>query len=649
MTETREMPRMYTRAAIQPETIDVEKRTVEVIFSTGAKVRRGFWEPYEEILSMDPKHVRMKRLNDGAPLLNAHRAFSNKDVIGVVESAKIENKTGYATVRFSQDEDADKIYRKVREKVLRSVSVGYDVHKYEDITEDKKNALQRFRAIDWEPLEISVVPIGADPDAQIRAENQDTHSVTIIARSSQMPDKNIDNSGAASPPVAPKKRELTKEELEKIEREAVEKHEKRRAEIQRACRAAKLPEEFERKVLDSKATVDEARQQILDEWVRIGETIPGQRGQVEIENDCAQKRMAGMADALLHRFDMERYPLPDKSAGREMRSMSLLEMCKRCLDWQGVDYRVLDSSQIATRALSTSDFPLVLENVLRKTLRTAYEETPQTFEPFTRRTQNPDFKQISRIQLGESPQLKKVVEGGEITTGSITEAAEKYALATYARNTILTRQAIINDDLSAFTRIPQGFGIQARHLESDLVWGVITDNENMADANALFSAAHSNLAAGGNVGAIADTTITAAYTAMMRQVGLDGLTKLRVMPKYLVVPVTLRAAARKFVAQNLIPAAHKMKPAKASDVNIYTDLGVIEEPRLDDNSTDAWYLFSDKTVYNDLIELANLSGQTGPMIETFRGPGVDGWKVQIVYDLAAKAIDWRPFYKNPGA
>ena len=77
---------------LMPDTAIAETRTIEVLWSTGAAVRRRDpWSGrvYEEILSLDPSHVDLSRLNGGAPLLNAHDAFDLEDVIGVVERAWI--------------------------------------------------------------------------------------------------------------------------------------------------------------------------------------------------------------------------------------------------------------------------------------------------------------------------------------------------------------------------------------------------------------------------------------------------------------------------------------------------------------------------------------------------------------------------------
>jgi HK97 family phage prohead protease len=155
-TETRDVGPLAMRAAVT--SIDEKRRTVEVMFSSGARVHRPSWYgsgTYEE-LSMDAGAVRMDRLKNGAPMLAQHqRGVDN--VIGVVESARLENGKGYATVRFAKAEDdprADQIFRKVVDKVITGVSIGYRVFKSEKV-EDGSTTIPVFRATDWEPYEIS--------------------------------------------------------------------------------------------------------------------------------------------------------------------------------------------------------------------------------------------------------------------------------------------------------------------------------------------------------------------------------------------------------------------------------------------------------------------------------------------------------------
>ena len=215
--------------------------------------------------------------------------------------------------------------------------------------------------------------------------------------------------------------------------------------------------------------------------------------------------------------------------------------------------RGLSRDEIATRALhTTSDFPAILAAVTNKTLRDAYEAAPRTFPPIARRATAADFKDMHRLQLGEAPQLEKVNEAGEFKRGSLGEGKESYRVETWGKVIGITRQVIINDDLDAFTRIPALFGTAAATLESDVVWGIVTANPNMADGVALFHATHKNLAGTGTALDVAN--LGKARAQMAKQTGLDGKTVLNIRPAFLVVPSSLELTAEQLIAQNLVPA-----------------------------------------------------------------------------------------------
>ena len=170
---------LQTRADVRlmPESVDAERRTVELVWSTGAAVRRRDpWtgKRYDEVLSLEETHVDLSRLNGGAPLLNTHGAWDLRDVIGVVERAWIaregEALVGRATVRFSDRADVEPIWRDVASGIVRNVSVGYAVRSYEITETDGQPPV--WRAVDWQPLELSAVPIGADAAAGFRAAGQ---------------------------------------------------------------------------------------------------------------------------------------------------------------------------------------------------------------------------------------------------------------------------------------------------------------------------------------------------------------------------------------------------------------------------------------------------------------------------------------------
>lgn len=170
-TQTIDLPALAFRAAIS--SVNDEKRTVDVIFSTGAPVLRYDYNQgrrYREVLSMDSKHVRLERLNTGASVLDSHSAWSIGDVLGITEAgtARIEKGRGLVTLRFSERDAVADVWRDVKGGIIRSVSIGYAVYTFkEDST--AKDGIPVRTAIDWEPFEVSMVPMPADAGAHVRS------------------------------------------------------------------------------------------------------------------------------------------------------------------------------------------------------------------------------------------------------------------------------------------------------------------------------------------------------------------------------------------------------------------------------------------------------------------------------------------------
>src|SRR5678809_1155506 len=160
---TIEIPPLCLRAEVA--SINDALRTVDVVFSTGAAVdRMDFWtgKRYREVLSLKPGAVRLDRLNSGAPLLDSHSAFSVADILGTVVrgSAKIHKGQAIATLRFSKRQAVEPFYQDVRDGIITSVSTGYRVHRFDEVV--GADDIPVRTATDWQPFEISMVPMPAD-------------------------------------------------------------------------------------------------------------------------------------------------------------------------------------------------------------------------------------------------------------------------------------------------------------------------------------------------------------------------------------------------------------------------------------------------------------------------------------------------------
>jgi HK97 family phage prohead protease len=171
----------YSPAHVRSASFDEEANTVDIVWSTGADVLREDYDgPFIERLSMEPSAVDLSRLNAGAPMLDTHAADCLGSVIGVVVSgsARIEDGKGLATVKLSSaSSDADSI-SKIREGVIKNISVGYWIERSE-----RQEGNPPIVFVDkWTPLEVSAVPIPADAGAQIRSVNSKGKPLSKIER-----------------------------------------------------------------------------------------------------------------------------------------------------------------------------------------------------------------------------------------------------------------------------------------------------------------------------------------------------------------------------------------------------------------------------------------------------------------------------------
>lgn len=664
---------LVTREASVRAVRAADGNTIEVVWSTGASVQRRRWEGWDDLVEYDeelvvaPGAVRLERLNSGlAPFLDSHNAWSLEAVLGsvVAGSARIEGGLGIAGIRLTGAPDAAPAVARIMEGTVAAVSVGYRVHRYEIVKADGQREL--WRAVDWEPLEISAVPIGADPGARVRSDGpgaaERLHPCILVRREptaapaatrkettmdgqqttaapAESADRETRSAAAAAPAPAPAAGPVA------AQVEAARAEERRTAaEVLSLCARHGLPQTFSSGLIARGLSLDAARAAILDELASRDDAggSTQEAAPARARGDGAEDRRYGeaVASALLHRYDPARNPLAE--GAREFRGLQLIELARSVLERNGLSTRGMARMEVAREALlarslhSTSDFPFILANVAGKVLRTAYEGTQRTFTAWARRSVVTDFKQVSRVQLGGAPNLELVPEGAEVSYGTMGESREVYALLTYARIVGITRQVIVNDDLDAFTRIPAAFGAAAADLESDIVYSILTSNPNMADALPLFDVSRGNL---GTAGIISETSLAEAYRRFGNQRGLEGR-QISVLPRYIIVPPGVRSVeARKNVTA--------VTPNAVAGVNAFAGrLEVVEEPRLM-GAPDPWFLAADPARI-DTVEYAYLEGQEGVYVETRQGFEVDGVEVKARLDFAAKAIDGRGLFRNAG-
>jgi HK97 family phage major capsid protein/HK97 family phage prohead protease len=154
----RALPKGRTERALQVEraAINEEARTASLAFASEMPYER-YWGV--EILDLSPQAMRQSRLRTGANLLVDH---DSRDVVGVIESVEVgADRVARATVRFGKSARAEEVWQDVRDGIRRNVSVGYMIHKAQLVEE--RDGVETFRVTDWEPFEVSLVSVPADP------------------------------------------------------------------------------------------------------------------------------------------------------------------------------------------------------------------------------------------------------------------------------------------------------------------------------------------------------------------------------------------------------------------------------------------------------------------------------------------------------
>lgn len=655
---TKNLPTQRTRAEFKAESFNEADRTVEVIFATETAVRTYDWDEgvINEILICDPLNGDLSRLNAGAPALDNHNRYGEtaKNVVGVVSDARFENGVGIAKIRFGSSESDTELMNKVRDKIVTGVSVGYNVYEYQVTRNEGQNPV--YKATRWEATEISFTPVQADRNSRVRSENGEnevviTEEIAVVEPIIEVIEEE-NNINLNKPEMTEEeKAALAAEKLasEKETRSAAASEERARIKgISAHCRALGLSQSIADALIEENVDLATAGQRALVEWEKAQPANPNPT--VQQVQDDKEKTRSAMTNALVLRITPNAASVMGEEnvrAAHDFKGMSLLRLAEESLIRSGISTRGLSTREIAKGALGakvrgahhTSDFPLLLVDSFTRTLRAQYVLYPRTFEAWARRSTMPDFREITRVQLsGLIGNFDEVQELGEYKAGTFSEASEKYKLAKFGKIVGISWEAIINDDLSAFTRVPQAFAMKAAQKQSDLVYGIMTGNPTMGDTIALWNAAtHKNYTSTGT--ALSEKSLDVAYQLFRTQKSIEG-DFLNLAPKFLIVGPKNELIARKLTSTNYTPA-------KQTDISVaaLTGLQLIVEPRITDYS---WFLVADPAMI-DTVEYAFLDGEEELFIEQKEGFDVDALQIKARMVFGTKAIDWRGMYKNAGA
>jgi len=647
-TLAREMS-FTTRGA---STFDEANRSVEAVFAAGTPVRR--WGIIET-LSMDPAAIDLSRIGLGqVPLLDSHNAFSLEAVLGRAASARIEGGQLVGDLEFGSSERAHAAAEGVKSGQFKGISIGYSVQQWTMISQDD-GGVETWRADKWTLLEVSLVSVPADPAAMVRAvassgltpdiqteEDDMTRSAQPAAAAAAIEPNPAGASPAApiavetraAPPSAPATATETPAAPERQPmnaRQALELLERAEFFGQR-----ELAERLIRDGRDETVIISEVRAASAAA-VQPHAAIGGPRAQ--IGRDETETLRRGVEDALA--IHLGERAEPNEAARPFMSARALPDIAADYVGYRGRLGGFAEREDVLRRAMhSTSDFPILLENAMNRSLRARYLAATPTYRAIAQQRTYMDFRDHISVRDGDFPQLKEVKETGEIVGGTFSESKEKTAVKAYGIQVPFSRQLLVNDNLGAIARVLANRSDAVARFEEETFYAMLLSASGagptlLETTRAVFNTTDKTLAATPSV--IDNANLGKGRAALRNMKTKDG-TLINVTPSILLV-----GPDKETEAQGVLSPLYA---ATAANVPLFqTLLSLKVSAQITGN---VWYLFSDPSVGAN-FEWGLLEGYQAPRMRMDEPFGVQGMAVSLEHDFGCGAIDYRFGYRNAGA
>ncbi len=360
------------------------------------------------------------------------------------------------------------------------------------------------------------------------------------------------------------------------------------------------------------------------------QTAPGR-----VLRDEVDTRREAQIEALSYRIGAPVPAAGPSAAARGHMGNGILAVAAECVGHRGMIRNAREAEDILTRAAhTTSDFPLILEGSINRTLEGRYALAQPTYRSIARRQDFRDFRPHSTVKVGDFPMLKPVLEDGEIKFGSLTEGKEQISVLSYARAISVSRQLMINDDLGAIANALSDYGTMVALFE-EIIFYSQAFNGRLADGKTVFHVDHGNLAAAG--AAISVESVAAGRKAMSTQKSMDG------NPLLINRPSTLLTGPETITAAEMLVAS--ITPATISTVNIFS--GKLDPKETAQITGNDWYLLNNPDAGSNW-RWGYLEGYEAPRVRIENPFGRQGMAMSVEHDFGAGATDFRYAFKNPG-
>jgi len=309
------------------------------------------------------------------------------------------------------------------------------------------------------------------------------------------------------------------------------------------------------------------------------------------------------------------------------------------MDIQSVANIIMSPGEMGRMGMSTDTLPTLLVNTGRRVVEKEAQEARTMYRHISGVTKTPDFKTAKVLKIGGMGLLNPHKQGGERKRGEFNEEFESYAISTYTKEFMFTREMIYNSDVFDIMKKFRDAGGAADKTTDAIVFDLMTGGNRVIDLSGyvmndglpIFHADHGNLGSS----ALSSASLTAARLAMTKHVLIDG-TAAYITPDTLVIGEELRATAEEILKSAASIADNK----NASVYNThYNSLNLVISPLI--NGVE-WYMM-DSTNGMDRLELTATNGK--PITTLIRQDPLEA-VFKIVHDTGAFAKDYRGLYKG---
>lgn len=649
---------------ITPSSYDDEAGTIEVVYSAGARVDRGY---YLEDLVVSEGAIETSRLDAGAVhLIRDHAPWG--DPVGRIISHRIEDGKAIAVVKLSDGDANASTVADIRSGVIRFVSVGYVPL---ETTSDETGDRTVITVTRWMPIEISLTPIPADIGAQTRTlpaqPAQTKRNLTmskrmakarnrmaalralIVGRSAEEIEAKMDEldtkieeaKDAADADVAEivaevedlaaEVEELVAEEIDDEETgtdDEVDGERTRAAEIFEIATRHRVDPATTATAISGGHTAEEFRSMIKKTKV---EGSPS-GANVRVTVDEREKRSAAAQNAVLGLISGRRAQEAGDFAG-----MSLAEIARESMGRSAARLSNRDAvreimKRVGMHTSSDFSFTGAVGGAIDRRVREIYQNLDMPLAPVVRETTVGDFRPVDTYSIGGFPELKETPEGAEYEAGTVVAEGGSFSIKKYGRVLRVSFEALINDDLRLLDVAIRGVASRAVALRNRAVHDAFS--ARMADGQPLFRTQRGNL-----IGSVAlDVAgLSQARAALRKQKGIDG-EQMGLTPKFLIVGPELETDAQRLISPITAAVTGEVNPFSAN-------LTLIVDPLIEDKS---WIVSADPNV-GDAIELAELRGYEGVQVEEVFDPMNDGFAWRARTFAGAHPTGFRGFVKSNGA